>query len=658
MQPILTTGFSLAILVAVPTLAISAPASLTQASSPQSAEIPNRADASLISARPPSFIERITAGKQTEAQWRQAVEDNPQSAEAYRNLADALKSINRDRDAEAIYQRAIQLDMTDESSYLAFGQFLRTRPRPYEEAVLYQQMVKALPASAIAHDLFADSLTRVAPEDWPNLDPDIEAAYRQAIRLDPSQTTPYYGLGAYLARQGRFVEAVSTLREIIRLDPDNPNIYTTLAALPTRQEDLSAAAAIYQEGLAAQPNNPELYVSFADWLLSKDRNADAEAIYQKALEQMPSDRTLHRKFAEYLADNGQVEQAKNLYQQTIDQGIADGFLTYVQLGDILFAQGRNAEARAVYEQAVMLSPNTSTYDSLGKLVESTEGTDATIALYQSAIEKPRVEDKGYFYNQMGRLLQASGRTDEAIATYRQALSITNDSNSAGPLAELLLGRQQYDEALALYKRFRFSFGDDEKTLENWQAALRGLGKTAEAETLLQDVQIQMAAENEALYLKAIAISPESGYFYDLLGDSLTQQGKAAKAEAAYQEALRLNYGVFRTRIKLGKALFEQGKTEQAESVYQQALALSPQKDRQYFAYDQGQLYQNLGDLYKATERPVLALEFYQNALEIDPYEVSVEAKIAELSAKFSSGGTANSAITEADASKSKPEKGE
>lgn len=642
MQPILTTGFSLAILVAVPALAISPPVSLAQTSRP--ADTQNQANIPLAFAQSPDFIQKITAAKQTEVQWRQAVEENPQNAEAYRNLANALTELNRDRDAEAIYQRAIQLDMTDETAYLAFGAFLRTRLRPYDEAVLYQQMVKALPARATAYEQFADSLTRVDPEDWPHVDIEIETAYRQAIRLDPSQAAPYYGLGAYLARQGRFTEAMSTLREIIRLDPDNQNIYATLAALPARNGDRLAATAIYQEGLAAQPNNSELYVSFADWLLSNGRNTEVEAVYQKALEQMPGDRTLHRKFAEYLTETGQVEKAASLYREAIDQGLEDGFKTYVQLGDVLFYQGRNAEAKAAYEQAVMVLPNTYTYGKLGKLLESTEGTAAAIALYRQAIEKPRIEDKGYFYHQIGHLLQAAGQTDEAIATYRQALSITDSPDSARPLAELLLSQQQFSEALSLYKRFDFSFGSDESTLKNWQAALRGLGRIAEAETLPQDAQTQIAAGNEAIYLRAIALSPESGYFYDLLGDALSQQGKTAKAEVAYQEALRLNYGIFRTRIKLGKVLFEQGQAEQAESVYQQALALFPQKDRQYFIHDQSQLYQNLGALYEATNRPVLALEFYKNALEIDPYAVSVADKIADLSA-VSDGGTPDQANT-------------
>ncbi len=655
MQSILPTGLSLAILVAIPAFAASAPASLAQAHSPQEIEAQHQEIAPLASAQPLSFIERITAGKQAEERWRQAIEKNPQDAEAYRNLAESLKALNRDRDAEAIYQRAIQLDLTSEASYLAFGKFLQTRLRPYDAAVLYQQMVKALPESAIAYSEFANSLVHVNPEDWPTWNADIEAAYRQAIRLDPSQITPYYGLSAYLSSQDRFAEAMSTLREIVRFAPDNERVYIALAALPTRRGDLAAATAIYQEGLTAQPNNPELYLNFAEWLLGKGRSAEAEAVYIKALEQMPMNGTLQREFADYLKESGRAERAIALYQKTIDQGLADGYMTYTQLGDILFSQGRNAEAKAAYEQAVMISPDA--YSKLGRFIESTEGATAAITLFQQAAEKPRVKDKRDLYNQAAQLLQETGQIDQAIVTYRQALNLADSRNvhtSAEPLAELLLQQQQYAEALTLYERFRFSFSSDEETIDNWQTALRGLGRTAEAEALPQNIQKQNAANSEALYLKAIAISPQSGYFYDLLGDSLSQQGKLAQAEIAYQEALRLDFGVFRTRIKLGKVLFEQGKTAQAESVYQQAIGLSPKKDRQYFTYDQGQLYQQLGLLYEVTNRLVLALESYQTSLAIDPYQVSVEDKIAELSAKVSSSGITNRATTEADASRTVP----
>ena len=666
MQPIINTGLSLALLIAIPALAVFTPASFAQTSSPATANSPesaNRSDADppsesaastsrlLGAARPLDFIQRITAGKQAEAQWRQTIERSPKNAEAYRNLAKALTEQNRYRDAEAIYQRAIQLDPANEASYLAFGQFLQTQTRPYEAASLYQQMVEALPNSAIAHEQFASSLMRVPEEEWPNRDADIEAAYRQSIALNPNQTAPYYGLGAHLTRQQRFAESMATMRKIIQIDPNNNRIYATLAAIPTGNQDPAAATAIYREGLAQQPNNYALYVNFANWLLSNNQNAEAEAVYQTAIEQIPEQTSLNLMLADYLTATGRLAEAEAQYRAAIEKDIrrgnAEDALPYLRFGDFLAQQGRTLEAKAAYETAILRSPEVNTYSRLGALLETTEGSEATIALYQQAIEKPRVEDKGYFYNQIGQLLQESGQTEAAIATYRQALSVTDDASSARPLASLLIAQQQYDEALSLYQRFRATFSNDPDAIQNWKTALRRLGKGAEAEALEQTLQIRLAADAASLYQKAIAISPESGQFYSLLGDALLQQNKAIEAETAYEEAVRLNYDVFRTQIKLGQALFQQGKVEQAESTYQQALDRSPQKDLQYFTRDRSQLYQHLGALYETTNRPQLALEFYQNVLTIDPYETSIKDKIAELSLKISGGNiTTTTASTE------------
>ena len=619
-QPIITTGLSLAVLVTLPTLAVSAPAGLAQTNHSEAAageivqtEGKTASPTASQSATSRDFVERIEAAKQTEEQWRQVVAQDPRNAEAYRNLASALADLNRYRDAEAIYQRAIQLDQTDEASYIAFGQFLQAQTRPYEAAMLYQQMTALMPDSAIAYEQLADSLSRVSIDDWPTLNADIEAAYRQSIRLNPEKITPYYGLGEHLARQNRFAEAVSLMREIIRLNPDEDSIYATLAAIPTRNQEPAAAAVIYQEGLSAQPDNPAIYISFANWLMEQNRSPEAEALYRSA----------------------------------IDRGITDNATLYSQLGDLLLSQSRSAEAKAVYEQAILLSPETSNYGKLGAILNMTEGVDATIALYQRAIQNPRVEDKGYFYTQIGHLLQDSGRTDDAIATYRQGLNLTDSASIARPLADLLLAQQQYDEARSLYERFKSSFGTDPEALQNWQAALRGLGRAEEAERLSQDLQPRLARAEEGLYRRAIAISPESGYFYDLLGDALYQQDKTKQAEAAYQEALRLNYGVFKTRIKLGRLLFEQGKMEQAEAIYLQALDRAPQVDLQYFVQDRAQLYQYLGELYEATHRPLLAIESYRKVLEIDTSKVSARERIAVLSATAEGNGKTTSASVEA-----------
>ena len=655
MQPIINTGLSLALFIAIPVLAISAPAraqanslapaDMSEPATRTESETPDNQPPSAArlvgAARPLDFIQRITLGKQAEEQWRQVIERDPKNAEAYRNLAKALTEQNRYRDAEAIYQRAIELDPADEDSYLALGQFLHTQTRLYETAELYQQMIEILPDSAIAHEQFASTLMRLPDEDWPaDRGIAIEAAYRQSISLDPNRPTPYYGLGAYLARQGRFAEAMTAMRQIIRIDPNNNRIYATLAAIPTGNQDLAAAIAIYQEGLAAQPDNPSLYINFAQWLVNNNRNADAEAVYQQALEQMPEEALLNMAFAGYLTMVGRTEEAASQYRAAIEQNIEqadEDALPYLQLGDLLAEKGRSTEAKAAYEKAVLLSPDVDTYSRLGALLEATEGTEATIALYQRAIEKPRVEDKGYFYNRIGELLADSGQTEAAIAAYRKALDVTDSATSAKPLAALLLAQRQYDEAISLYKRFKFAFSKDPEAVESWQQALRRLGRSAEAESLEQTIQTQLAKEAELLYQKAIAISPESGQFHSLLGDALLQQDKAVAAEDAYQEAIRLNYDVFRTQIKLGKALFEQGNAEQAESAYQIAIDLSPQKNRQYFTRDQSQLYQHMGELYETTNRPQLALEFYQSVLDITPYETSVEDKIADLLTQVSGG---------------------
>ncbi len=59
--------------------------------------------------------------------------------------------------------------------------------------------------------------------------PEAEAAFREAIRLDPANADAHGNLGIVLGELKRYREAEAAFREAIRLDPANADAQSALA---------------------------------------------------------------------------------------------------------------------------------------------------------------------------------------------------------------------------------------------------------------------------------------------------------------------------------------------------------------------------------------------------------------------------------------------
>ena len=587
------------------------------------------------------LIGELAIAKGAEAKWRQAIQADPDNAEAHWKLADALEGLGRYRDAEAIYQRAIQLAPASEAPYIAYGQFLDRQRRVSDEIELYQRAIERVPGSAGVHWRLANSLEDASAEDWPNRAAEVEAAYRQAIHLDPEKTLYYRSLGMYLAHQDRFSEAAIVLDKVVRLQPERYiDLYSPLAWVFEKASGPAAAESVYQAAIASQPENLDIRLGFATWLIQQGRGEEAEAFYETTLEKFPDSQQLYELLGAHLLNEGKLEKAEALYEQAIASEVANESI-YIRLGDLLTRQGRYAEAESAYRNAVARSQSGDAYSRLADFLNYTGRREETTALFRQAIQRFPQETK--FYNILAELLENAGRIDEAIAIRRRGLDIPRvlDVGNVSRLASLLIDRQQYAEAVDLYEQYKSINSLNSETLEKWQIALRELGRDSEADTLKADLQAQLAARLEAQYREAIALSPESGYFRAQLGDALARQGKIAEAKAAYQDALRLGHDEFETNIELGKLYFESRDFELAATTYQTALDRYPEKDRKLFEDDIARLYEYLGELYQATDNLGSAIAFYQKALEIRPYSSVIKEKITDLQARPTLGNEEN-----------------
>ncbi len=119
---------------------------------------------------------------------------------------------------------------------------------------------------------------------------EAQAAYEQAIRLDPAWAPPLIGLGrVHLARR-EFRPALAALERATRLDEETPAIWTGIGDAYFGMLWLEQAAAAYRQSLARDDTNAFVHFSLAK-ALNGDGRPEAADSFQRAIKLAPAGAT-------------------------------------------------------------------------------------------------------------------------------------------------------------------------------------------------------------------------------------------------------------------------------------------------------------------------------------------------------------------------------
>jgi tetratricopeptide (TPR) repeat protein/tRNA A-37 threonylcarbamoyl transferase component Bud32 len=147
-------------------------------------------------------------------EFKAALDLNPVSVEAYRELADVYKLSQMPKEAEKVYQTAIQLRPSDWLSYTMLGVFYFDRSRYSDAETPFQRVVELTPDNYKAwYNLGALHLT-LGKYDL------AEKEFHKSIDL---QAGPggYLGLAAVYSAQGKYRESAETNEKALALGPNS-----------------------------------------------------------------------------------------------------------------------------------------------------------------------------------------------------------------------------------------------------------------------------------------------------------------------------------------------------------------------------------------------------------------------------------------------------
>ena len=220
---------------------------------------------------------------------------------------------------------------------------------------------------------------------------------------------------------------------------------------------------------------------------------------------------------------------------------------------------------------------------------------------------------------LGDLNDTSGQSDTvrlAIEQYSEILKVEPaDTESALWLAKLYRLSDQQDKAESTLRTVLAREPENEAAMDQLTQLLLDQKRGPEAITMLEAV---------------VKRSP-SAHLFDLLGDAYTQQGDAARSEAAYRGAVELDPDEIGHRRGLAQALLSEEKYTEALEQYQALANMDSSDPENYLRL--AEIYRQLHQLDKAEQSILEAKQRAPGSLEVIYYEAS----IYEAEARFDDG---------------------
>lgn len=426
-----------------------------------------------------------------------------------------------------------------------------------------------------------------------------EAAFGEALKISPKASGALDGMGEALFRAGRFAEALARFGSAMEADPEAVEPKIGVAKTKLALERLQEAKELLRtlDKKLHDEKKPDFRVLHWKGRIGEalgDKTA-AEADYNEALKIAADDPGIvdtYITLAQLLFSQGRSAEA----QSKLDEAKAKlpkSVPLYKALGDLASQAGRYTEAEAHYRNALQMDPqDISTRFVLGVILRRLSKFDAA----SEALDKVAEADKDYPGLSLERavLYESSGQSAKAVELYESALAkAPNDPDLMLRVAAALLAAQQPgNRAEDLLRKV---LGQRQNSAEanhflgrsllvkgtNLAEALRYLRRATDLDPNRAEYFLYVGwAANEAddqqlagvTLAKALELDRSLADAYWQRGVLRRRQRSLVDAEQDLLKALELRPSRFEAHATLAEVYEEQQKWPAAQAAWQKALA--------------------------------------------------------------------------------------
>jgi len=424
-----------------------------------------------------------------------------------------------------------------------------------------------------------------------------EAAYGEALKINPKAARALNGLGDALYRAGRFSEAQARFEASTQADPADISAKIGVAKSKLALERVDDASANLKKLRETYPASVQVSYWYGRALEASGNRALAESVYRGVLKTPSADPQtvdVYIALALLQSQQGRNDEAqKTLADARAKLPDAPGI--HKALGDVLLSQGRYPQATAEFRQALALDA---------------EDLGARFRLGVALRRDGKFEEAGKTFDQVaegdkdypglalerGLLFEGAGRTEDALKEYEGALA------KAPKDPDLMLrvgcGKVSAGRAKQAEELLRKVLSDRPNSAETNHCLGRAL--------LLEGTRL---AEALRLLERAVELDANRAEYQLYAGWAANEAGNVPKAERALAEALRLDQGLADAYWQRGVLRQRQGAARDAIADLTRALELRPSRH---------EAHASLADAYYDLGKEPLALREWLLAIQAQP----------------------------------------
>lgn len=245
---------------------------------------------------------------------------------------------------------------------------------------------------------------------------------------------------------------------------------------------------------------------------------------------------------------------------------------YGTLGQVYHAYEYYSEARACYENASRLQPDSFTWwHMLGDVSRHESRLEDAVTEFEGALSLNQSDFAALVY--LGDIFLELNREAEAEMVYRRAMTLYPGSPSVmAGLGQLALRRQEYEDAVSFFKAVLVSVPDANRLHYSLAMAYRGLGKMDQARRQLQ-LRGTVGIKPPDPLLSGLSLLKEGERVHLVRGRLAFAAGRFNEAAAEFEQAVAADPTSVRALVNLGTTLSQLGEEAEAIVRFQEALAL-------------------------------------------------------------------------------------
>jgi len=485
-------------------------------------------------------------------QYREINRLDPSDTESALWLARLYRLKNEHDKAEQVLRSILKTDPESEPTVEQLTQLLMDEGKSAEAVTLLESITAHSP-SAVLLDLLGDAYTQTHELAK------AEAAYRQAVDLDPSEPSHQRGLGQTLLAEEKYSEALKVYQKLSDVMPDDSDVYLRIAQIYRELHQLDKAEENLVKARQYAPGSLEVMYNEAMLYQAQGRYEDAIRVLSDAVTgikgQSPAVPSRRRSLAILYQQLGQLYRDTQHYLGEEEDRRARMLImdTYRAAKDLSKALQTGKEALAKYpadpsirtNHALLLGENGQTDDAVKMLRAQLHGDTSDREAYLNIAQ---VYERGRHYK---------------------------EAEEAAHAAEVLPGQPRENEMVwfllgAIYERQKFF----DKAEEQFKKVLAVNPKNAPVLNyygyMLGDLGIRLD-EAEALVQQALKEDPYNGAYLDSLGWIYFKENKLGASESTLRKAVERERHDATIHSHLGDLYAKLGRGDLAAAEWEKSL---------------------------------------------------------------------------------------